>query len=151
MQLSSEHIPKLHFTDQLNVVAGIIAFIIIFSMISFILYWFLLLPSNFTEEEEFMSIRFHNMRFYYPLFYLSYQAILILVIVIDYLQTFTPYAVLSLQIIYLCAIIYFRPYNTLRKFNKLFHNMTIVINHIILIRMTGIIIRWNSIIGSYSK
>lgn len=51
VQLSSESVPIEHFPDQLNVIAGIIAFVLIFSMVSFVLYWFLLLPPNFSEEE----------------------------------------------------------------------------------------------------
>lgn len=148
IQLSSESVPTEHFPDQVNVVTGILAFIIIFSMISFVLYWFLLLPSTFTEEEEFMSLKFQNMSFYYPVLYLGYQAVFILIISIIYLQSFSAYIVLTLQLLYLLAIIYLRPYNTLRKFNKLFHNISIVINQVILIGITAIIIRWNSIIGT---
>lgn len=95
-----------------------------------------------------MSLKFQNMSFYYPVFYLGYQAIFILIISIIYLQSFSSYIVLTFQLIYLLTIIYLRPYNTLRKFNKLFHNLTIIINQVILIGITGIIIRWNNIIGS---
>jgi hypothetical protein len=148
IQLSNEAAPYENFPDQLNVIAGILAFIIIFSMISFVLYWYLLLPANFSEEEEFMSIRFQNMSFYYPVVYLGYQAVFILVIAITYLQAYSAYAVLALQLLYLLAILYLRPYNTLRKFNKLFHNLTIVVNQVIAIGAVAIVMRWNSILGT---
>lgn len=98
-----------------------------------------------------MSIKFRNMSFYYPIIYLAYQTIFILIISIDYGQPLTIYVVLSVQVIYLLAIIYLRPYNTLRKFNKLFHNVTIVFNQIFLIGVTCIVISCNLAVGSPSQ
>jgi len=80
IQLSNFQSALEYFPDQLNVSAGILAFIILFSMISYVLYWYLLLPDNFTEEQEFMSIRFQNMKFNYPILYLGYQAVFMLIL-----------------------------------------------------------------------
>lgn len=148
VQLSNESTPHQYFPDQFNVVLGIIAFILIFSMISFVLFWFLLLPNNFSEEQEFMSLKFQNMNFYYPVLYLLYQTIFIFVISITYTQNNSAYIVLSLQLIYLLFLIYLRPYNTIRKLNKLVHNFTIIYNQIFLILFIAIVIRWNSIIDT---
>jgi hypothetical protein len=117
-------------------------------MISFVLYWFLLLPNNFSEEQEFMSIQFQNMSFYYPVFYLGYQAIFILIIAITYHQNDSAYITLAFQIVYLITLIYLRPYNTLRKVNRLIHNITIIFNQVVVISFVAIAIRWNNIIGS---
>jgi hypothetical protein len=95
-----------------------------------------------------MSLRFQNMSFYYPVFYLAYQAFFILMISISYLQSFTQYAVIAFQNLYIIDLIYLRPYNTLRKFNKLFHNATSVLNQAIVITAVGIVIRWNSLIDT---
>jgi len=78
IQLGNDQSAQEYFPDELNVTAGILAFIIVFSMISYVLYWYLLLPDNFTEEQEFMSLRFQNMQFNYPIIFLAYQALFIL-------------------------------------------------------------------------
>lgn len=88
------------------------------------------------------------MSFYYPVMYLSYQAMLMLIISITYLQSNSSYITLSFQIVYLLLLIYLRPYNTLRKFNKLLHNVTIVFNQAFVITFVAIAIRWNQIIGT---
>ena len=99
-----------------------------------------------------MSLKFQNMSFYYPVMYLSYQAMFMLILAIDYLQSYSSYLVLSFQIIYLLLIIYLRPYNTLRKLNRLLHNVTIVFNQAFVITFVSIAIRWNQIIGTdYQK
>ena len=99
-----------------------------------------------------MSIRFQNMSFYYPVMYLCYQAVFMLLISIDYLQSNSSYIVLSLQIVYLLLLIYLRPYNTLRKLNRLLHNVTIVFNQAFVITFVSIAIRWNQIIDTeYQK
>lgn len=126
---------------------AILAFILVFSVISYILYWFLLLPSNYTEDQEFMSLSFQNMSFYYPMVYINYNAIFILIISIVYNQSFAPYLLLTLQIIYLLFLIFARPYNTLRMINRSLHNISIIINQATSLTFLCIIIRWNSILG----
>jgi hypothetical protein len=95
-----------------------------------------------------MSIQFQNMSFYYPVFYLGYQAIFILIIAITYQQFDAAYITLAFQLVYLITLIYLRPYNTLRKVNKLIHNFTIIFNQFVVISFVAIAIRWNNIIGS---
>lgn len=46
------------FPDQLNVLSGMVAFVLVFSMVSFVLYWFLLLPEDYTEDKDFIYLRF---------------------------------------------------------------------------------------------
>ena len=148
VQLSSERTYIENLPDELNVIFAMIAFIMVFSVISFILYWYLLLPAGHNEEQEFMSLRFSNMSEYYPILYLAYQAILILSIAIGYALRLTVYVVLIIQIAYFFLIIYLRPYNTLRQLNKFLHNATIAFNQFTCIVVSYVVIRWNSIIGT---
>jgi len=47
VQLSSEVSYIENLPDELNVIFAMIAFIMVFSVISFILYWYLLLPAGY--------------------------------------------------------------------------------------------------------
>lgn len=38
--------------------SGMVAFVLVFSMVSFVLYWFLLLPEDYTEDKDFIYLRF---------------------------------------------------------------------------------------------
>ncbi len=124
------------------------AFILVFSLFSYVLYWFLLLPQNFSDDQEFMSLSFQNMNFFYPIVYIGYQSLFILTISILFIQRYSIYIILFLQIVYLFFLICKQPYNTLRRLNKTLHNATIIFNHFLTIFMTLLIIRWNSIVGS---
>jgi len=51
VQLSTETSVVSVFADEINITLGMVAFVILFSLISFVLFWFLLLPANFTEDQ----------------------------------------------------------------------------------------------------
>ena len=117
-------------------------------MITYILNWFLLLPNNFTEDQEFMNVSFQNMSFYYPVLYLAYQTIFILTISVINTISFTQYFLLSLQIVYFGFILFIRPYNTVRGLNRFIHNFTILYNQFVTIFVLVVVIRWNAIVDT---
>ena len=148
IQLNNDQSAQYYFPDQLNACAGILALIIVFSMVSYVLYWYLLLPDNFTEEQEFMFIRLQKMKFNYPIIYLGYQSLFILTLAILVAQPYVVYILLALQVCYLVFIIVLQPYNPIQRFNRFMHNLTVVFNQLSTIFCLAIIIRWNSIIGT---
>lgn len=148
IQLNNDQSTYEHFPDELNVSTGILAFVILFSMISYVLYWYLLLPDNFTDEQEFMYLRFQNMKFSYPIVYLAYQALFILALSILMAKTYVVYILLVMQVGYLVGLLVYRPYNTLRRLNRFLHNSTIVFNQLSTIFCLCVVMRWNAIIGS---
>ena len=85
------------------------------------------------------------MKPYYPIVYLFYQFIFILLISIFNDFSFDAYIILSFQIIYLVAIILMRPYNMTFKINGFLHNITIIFNHLIVITVVVMNMRWNAI------
>lgn len=143
IQLSDYSVAYSRFSDSVNVITGIMAFVVVFSMISFILYWFLLLPENHNEENEFMSLKFENMFLSYPIIYLFYQCIFILLVEILSTQSYTIYLVLTYQSVYFVFILIVRPYNTVRIFNRILHNFTIAFNQALCILVVGIVMKWN--------
>lgn len=95
-----------------------------------------------------MTLRFQNMKLYYPIMYLSYQTLFITVLSIYFAQSFTIYIILGLQLAYLIILLITLPYNSTRVLNQRIDNFTIIFNQITTILMTSVAIRCNSIIGT---
>jgi hypothetical protein len=51
LQLSTENAVTALFEDEVNITFGVVAFVTLFAVISFVLFWFLLLPANFSEDQ----------------------------------------------------------------------------------------------------
>jgi hypothetical protein len=120
-------------------------------MISFVLYWYLLLPEHYSEEKEFMYLQFAAMMPGYPIIYLTYQSLFILVISILHLRNFTVYGLLGIQLIYLIILLVARPYKTVRVFNKFIHNLTIIYNQLLTIVVLALVMKWNTLYGNSSQ
>jgi hypothetical protein len=88
------------------------------------------------------------MKFDYPIIYLGYQTLFMLTLSILPSEDYTVYIILIIQAIYFIFLIVYRPYNTFRKINRLIHNATVVFNQAASITCLGVIMRWNSIIGT---
>jgi hypothetical protein len=125
-----------------------LAFLVLFGVIFFILNWYAVIPDSLTEDTTYLCLRFRNMRFSYPVVYLLYQIIFICLNSIYYTRDFTVYILLGIQIGYAAFLFLFHPYNTPRKINRILHNGTILFNQIFLILLTGLTIRWKIMLGS---
>lgn len=111
-------------------------------VITFIANWYAVIPDNLTENDCFHSLQFRNMKFHYPIIYITYEALIIFIISILYARSFTIEVVLAVQILYLLFILWIWPYNTPRKINRILHNLTILFNQMTEIFATIVVMRW---------
>lgn len=99
--------------NSINIFMSMLTCCSFFVIFFYLTSWYVFLPNNFTEGDIFMRLSFKNMKFYYPLLYIMYKLILIMLISIFYTKDFTEYLVLGLEVVYLLLIIVLRPYNTI--------------------------------------
>ena len=146
VQMSSNTSNTTLFSDDTNVSLALINFLILISIIVYIINWYIMTPDGLGEE-GFLALRFRNMRLYYPVLYLIYQILHVAVIAIYYVYDAAVYAVLALQLAYLALVLWLWPYNTPRKLNRILHNFTLLHNQLVSVLFTCIAIRWRAVIA----
>lgn len=150
-QLSSSTSSIILFSDHTSIVLALISFLILFSIIIYIINWFIMVPDNLGEGEAFMSLRFRNMRLYYPVLYLIYQILHIAAVVIFYASDAAVYAVLALQLAYLALLLWLWPYNTPRKPNRILHNCTLLHNQLVCVLFSCAVLRWRALASGQAQ
>jgi hypothetical protein len=128
-----------------------ITFLILFIVIIFIFNWYSMIPDTLTDGQVYHSLKFSNMKFFYPIMYLTYQIIFICSVSIYFHREYILYILIVGQVFYFGLIVYAWPYNTKRKVNRIVHNVTILFNQFILIFVTSLTFRWKSILSAAPK
>jgi hypothetical protein len=146
VQLSQESGSYELFADEANQTVALASFMLLLIVVIFIFNWYVMLPSNFTEDEPYLALRFRNMKPFYPLVYLSYQLLFICLLSIFYQRDYLIYILLACQLLYFALLLYLWPYNTPRKTNRILHNCTVLFNQFLLILTTVCAFRWRSVL-----